>query len=210
MKNSFTKIISTTSLSAAFLMALVATSADAASFKVLPGGTQLDSDPIDDIGTNVGEMLSFISQVDTTGLTTSLTFLELEFSFDTTELLLEQVNIIDDQVFDIAISPPVVDGMGISTQTVTFTAFSTGQPPNTVLDRDNLIFSVVGLQNDGLADIQALITSATDANGTDVTSLFQPPDRFEVQQAIPEPTATLGVLAFGSFGLASNFLRKKK
>ena len=201
MKNIFIKILSTPSFSAALILTLATIPANAASFKVVPGGTQLDSDPINDIATNVGETLSFISQIDTTGLSASLTSLEFEFSYDTTELNLEEVNILDDEVFDIAILPPVIDGMGISTQTVTFTAFSTGQNPNTILDRDNLIFNVVGLQNDGLADIQASVISAIDANNTDVTSLFQPPDRFEVQQ-VPEPLTILGsgtAIAFGTY-----------
>ena len=210
MKNIFTKIIPTASLSTALALTVATIPADAASFRVLPGGTQLDDDPIDDIATNVGETLSFVSQIDTNGLSASLTSLELEFSYDTTELNLEEVNTLDDQVFDIAIFPPVIDPEGISTQNVTFTAFSTGQAPNTILDRDNLIFTVVGLQNDGLADIESVVTSAIDANGTDVTSLFQPPDRFEVQQKVPEPASILGILAFGTLGSGSVLLRHSR
>lgn len=157
-----------------------------ASFRFVPGGSQLDGDPIDDIATNVGERLSFVSQIDTTGLSAPLTFLEFEYRQDTTELTLddEDIIILDDEVFDIALTEPIIDpDTGVFTRTVTFTALASGQEPNSILDRDNVTFTVVGLQNDGLVDIEQIVTSAIDANGKDVTSLFQEtPDRFEVQQ----------------------------
>ena len=152
------------------------------SFAFIPGGTQLDDDPINEVATNVGETLSLISQIDTTGLTAPLTFLEFESNLDTNELELEAVNVIDDKVFDITIFDPVVDpDTGLLTQKVTFTAINDGQAPYTVLDRDNIIFRVTGLNNDGVRDLDLVVTSAIDADGNDVTSLFQPPFELEVQ-----------------------------
>ena len=95
----------------------------------------------------MGKTLSFVSQIDTTGLSAPLTFLEFEYRQDTTELMLEDIIVLDDEVFDIALSDPVIAPDGILVRTVTFTAFSTGQEPNTILDRDNVTFSLCFIHN---------------------------------------------------------------
>ena len=155
---------------------------DFPSFSTNPGGTQLDDDPINEIALHEGDKLSLISQIDTTSLTAPLTFLEFEANIDTKELELQEVNVIDDKVFDITLFDPVVDPItGLSTQKVTFTAIDHGQLPNTVLERDNVVLKAVGLNNDGIRDFDLVVTSAIDAHGNDVTSLFQPPFEFEVQ-----------------------------
>ena len=152
------------------------------SFTFIPGGTQSDDDLIDDFATNEGETLSLLSQIDTTGLTAPLTFLEFENNFDTNELDKTGLEVLDNEVFDITLSEPVVDpDTGLSTQKVTFTAINDGQAPNTVLDRDIATYQVIGLNNDGIRDLDIVVTSAIDADGNDVTGLFQPPFEFEVQ-----------------------------
>ncbi len=172
-----------------------------ASVSFAPTGSQLDNDLIPDLATNIGESLDFSFFLDTTGLNANLTSLELLFAQDTSELETLTVARTD---ADIAAFPTF---SGVPTPgTIPSAIFSRSGPG---IAPDSLVEIVVttylvqpGLINDGLADQLVTVISATDANGTDVTSLFEPVSQSVDVQPVPESSFPLGLLIFVTLGFS--------
>lgn len=179
----------------------------AASISFVSAGSQLDTDSINDINTFEGRPISFDVQLDTTGLIAPLTNFVTRFDFDTTELSFTGVNqsALDQSFFG---TPGVTTSFDFLTGIFSVTTTRTGFAPiNTTYTMFTDNFTVLpGVNNDGLADYRAVVLSATDANGTDVTSLFNPNEQVVEVQSVPEPNL---ILAMGvTMGLI--FLTQKR
>lgn len=143
-----------------------------------PAGSQLDGDEIADLALNPGDRLTASFTLDTSGLDSDLQsltlqidqdFEEVEFSlvrtdFDTTTFPgLELVGISAEDNFDSAI----FERQG-----------EPGAAPNTTdIIVEGEITVLGGLNNDGQPDIGITVLDAVDANGQNVTELFEPIDQ---------------------------------
>lgn len=191
------------------LLLTAVTPAYSASVFFTPSGSQLDSDLINDFETELGSQnLQIDVFVDTTGLSANLTSLEFVTNRDFTELVITDAPNVAPDVFDTSITRTDNPVTGISNIIVTLTAVAGGLSPNSVLNFVDGVYDVPNLRNDGLSDFEITgVTSAFDANGTNVTSLFgSSAQTFEVQP-VPEPASTLGLLTFAAFVA---FGRKRK
>lgn len=191
------------------LLLTAVTPAYSASIFFTPTGAQLDSDPIKDFETEAGlKNFQLNIFVDTTGLSANLTSLEFGTNRDFTELVIASSPNVAPDVFNTSIVRADNSVTGVSNITVTLTAVAGGLSPNSILNFVDGVYDVPNLRNDGLSDFEITgVTSAFDANGTNVTSLFaSSAQTFEVQP-VPEPTSTLGLLAFAAFVA---FKRKRK
>ncbi|ELR97555.1 PEP-CTERM sorting domain-containing protein [Gloeocapsa sp. PCC 73106] len=200
-------LISCLGMAASFV--LVANSAaQGASLSLVPNGTQLDTDPINDRVTNANDLIDFTFRLDTSGLTANLTSLDFSVVRDPLELELLSLDNAGSQavfpeleIIEIDLSDPRAEIRGA------VLSGPVGVAPDTVVDLFTTSYRVgTLLANDGLEDLRIIeITSAIDANGEDVIGSFELIGDVEVQP-IPEPTTLLGTALI--FGLGA--LVKKK
>lgn len=212
-KNLLGKIITATATMTTLSIAITTVSpVYGASLQYIPTGLQLDNDPINDITTRVGDNLGFTLQLDTTGLSAPLTFFKYVTLRDGNELELvgstrtsEAISLLPNFPPQIRTTNPVTGEV----TTITQEGGSSGVPVNTILDLRNILYIVQpGLTNDGTSDLRlAQMISAIDANGNDVTAMFQSSQGVDVQ-GTPEPSSLVGLLAFCALGVGS--LRKQK
>lgn len=176
-----------------------ANSANGASLSFTPTGSQLDSDSILDIGVNVGDDVDLSFFLDTTGLTANLQAIDIRVDQDLAESSLTALRTDADIT-----SFPNLTFSGSPQSNGLFSAVFErngipGLAPDSTIELVTGSLAILpGLQNDGLVDFAVTVVSAIDANGTDVTSLFQPSTQsLELQQSIPESTSILSLLGLG-------------
>ena len=186
-----------------------ATPANSASLSFLPTGSQLDSDLIEDLAVSIGASQDVSFFLDTSGLSANLQSINIRVDQDITESNLfatrtdADINAFPD--FTFSGSP---QGNGI------FSAFfqrsgNLGLAPNTTIELVTGILEILpGLNNDGATDFAVTVESATDANGNDVTSLFEPSTQSLELQPTPESTSLLSLLALGFSGISSLIWKK--
>ena len=151
-----------------------------ASVTFSPPGTQLDNDEIADIQVNESDRLGFSFALDTSELDAELRSIKLQLQGDSTEVNLSDTltDFFETTFPDVAVVEDNSDGDFISV--VAELKGEPGATPNTtnvLVESEATIES--GLVNDGATDIGVTVLEAIDANGTDVTEKFVPP-----QQAI--------------------------
>ncbi|NEO69709.1 hypothetical protein [Moorena sp. SIO3H5] len=196
------------SASLVFLGAIAVTPAYGASVSFTPIGSQLDQDAINDLEVNVGDTIDVFFTLDTSGLTANLQSLDLLFQQDPTELLTLDVFRTDADVaaFSEFTGSPV-ENPPFGIPTVLFQrSDAVGVSPNSTLEIVGATYEVLpGFKNDGLPDLAVTVSSAIDANGIDVTSLFQAGTQgIDVQPApVPETTSLLGFLGLAALGTSS-------
>ena len=181
-----------------------------ASISFVPTGSPLDGDPILDIETETGEMITFEVFLDTKGLgSTGSLDISYDFTWDSRRFLsnpgeLGEEKIIDEVDFGEADEIACVDSFAICS------VFYSGLPLNLEGTLTTIAFNVLPeLINDGSSDFDITLSSAT-VDGVDATDQFtQTFQEVEVQPA-PEPTSTLSFLALGTLGAASTKGRKLK
>ncbi|GFE68330.1 hypothetical protein [Chroococcus sp. FPU101] len=204
MKNVLTHLSVT-----AVLLGMVAP-AYSASISFRPTGSQIDSDPINDIVVQVGQQLTFTLSIDTTGLSNTLQSFTYLVTRDNTELLLDSATITPDAdaffdrtlISDIVTPPFTVGTVKLDN--------GIGLAPNSQLDFVTAIYTVQpGLVNDGVLDYQLEIISAFDNLGNDITSAFDPAVQEVEIQPSPEPASILSLLALGAFGVGSVYQKKQ-
>ena len=187
---------------------IAVTPAYGASVSFTPTGSQLDKDAINDLEVNVGDTIDFSFVLDTSGLTANLQSLDLIVALDTSEFLILQEFRTDADIaaFSEATFSPVENPpLGIPTALFQ-RSDSIGVSPNSTLEISGTTYQVLpGFKNDGLPDLAVTVTSAIDANGIDVTSLFNPVSQsLDVQPApVPETTSLLGFLGLAALGTSS-------
>jgi len=176
----------------------------------IPAGTQLDGNPIKDIGTRVGDTIVFDILLDTIGLG-SVGSLDISYNFtwdsgrflnDPGELDIQEI--IDNVDFGEADS---------ITCTISFAICNVsylGLP----LDKRGVLTSILSrvlpyLNNDGESDFDLKIFSAK-VNGVDVINKFGQIFQEAEVQPTPETTSTIGFLALGTLGAASTLKRQLK
>jgi len=186
---------------------------------------QLDDDPVLDVAGRPGDVIHWEGFFDTTGLTAPLQSIT---TYSTSSRASEGIpgEIIkfelklaeDDPLFFPNLEEPVA--YDPNTGLTTLTGFRSGPPglPPNYIHKIVDVFATLGpeLNNDGQVDYRIGVLSAIDANGTDVTELFQNGvptqfggvQEFEVQPApVPEPSTIFGLVLAGGFGA---FSRKQK
>lgn len=187
---------------------IAVTPAYGASVSFTPIGSQLDKDAINDLEVNVGDTIDFSFVLDTSGLTANLQSLDLIVGLDTSEFLILQEFRTDADLaaFSEATFSPVENPpFGIATALFK-RSDAIGVSPNSTLEIVGTTYQVLPeFKNDGLPDLAVTVTSAIDANGIDVTSLFQPASQsLDVQPApVPETTSLLGFLGLAALGTSS-------
>ncbi|AOY82455.1 MAG: hypothetical protein F6K10_29275 [Moorea sp. SIO2B7] len=196
------------SASLVLLGAIAVTPAYGASVSFSPTGSQLDKDAINDLQVNVDDTIDFSFTLDTSGLTTNLQSLDLIFALDSTELLTLDVFRTDADIAafsDFSGSPVENPPLGIL-KALFKRSDSIGVSPNSTLEIVRATYQVLPeFKNDGLPDLAVTVSSAIDANGIDVTSLFKPASQsLDVQPApVPETTSLLGFLGLAALGTSS-------
>ena len=172
-----------------------------------PAGAQLDDDPILDILTEPGEILTFDVKFDTTGIvfdpdTVELTF-DYTFQYDAAELT---------PLFDFAALSKTVDvGSGLVNE-LSFLVNQPGiSPHDGISDFGITLINVVERNafGDAINTIAAADFDAPDKNilnlaGTDFNQVV------EVQVDVPEPASLLGLLTIGGLGMSSLLKQKKR
>ncbi|NET68496.1 MAG: hypothetical protein F6K63_30525 [Moorea sp. SIO1G6] len=196
------------SASLVLLGAIAVTPAYGASVSFTPIGSQLDKDAINDLEVNVDDTIDFSFVLDTSGLTANLQSLDLIFALDTSELIIRQEFRTDaDRVAFSNFTGSLVENPPLGIPTVLFKrSDSIGVSPNSTLEISGATYQVLpGFKNDGLPDLALTVSSAIDANGIDVTSLFNPASQgIDVQPApVPETTSLLGFLGLAALGTSS-------
>jgi hypothetical protein len=185
-----------------------------ASLTVSPSGTQLDSDPINDLAANPGEVITFTVKLDTTGLSNPLKTLKYRVlrSLDELQLLSLFRSPEDISLFPIFSGIPIPDpnfSIGELTRT-NLTGVASGE----ILDLETAVFEVTSqVRNDGLPDRQFILLEATDILGNDVSSFFsQLPEtgNVDVQPiSVPEPSPLVTLIGL-ALGLGISGLKRKK
>ena len=183
--------------------------ANAASVSFVPEGSQLDNDPILDLGTSVGENLGFTVTLDTSGLANPLQSLVISFQFDETEIQFGTITPLNDPFFpNITFDgffPNPSPGLTNSIQ-ITRVSPNAGVVSGLFnLFIDNYTVQP-GLINDGLPDYRIVVVEAIDITETNVTSAFN------IQEvslhSVPESSSNLSFLALGILG-AGSILKSK-
>ena len=197
--------------SAFALLVSLATSAHGASLSFVPAGSQLDLDSIVDLGVNVGDNVDLSFFLDTTGLSANLQSIDIRVDQDLTESSLTASRTEADEL-----TFPIFDFGGSPQDSGLFSAVFLrdgvpGLAPDSTIELVTGSLEILpGLQNDGLVDFAVTVVSAIDANGIDVTNLFQPSTQsFDLQQSIPESTSIPSLLGLGLLGISSLVWRKK-
>ncbi|WP_424102097.1 hypothetical protein [Moorena producens] len=187
---------------------IAVTPAYGASVSFTPTGSQLDQDAINDLQVNVGDTIDFSFVLDTSGLTANLQSLDILVEQDSTELVtLEGFRTDADIAAFSDFSGSVVENPPLGIPTALFQrSDSIGVSPDSILEIVRTTDQVLpGLKNDGLPDLAVTVSSAIDANGIDVTNLFNPVSQsLDVQPApVPETTSLLGFLGLAALGTSS-------
>jgi hypothetical protein len=146
-----------------------------ASVTFTPSGTQLDNDEIADIQVDKSDPLGFNFTLDTSGLDAELQSLKLQLEGDSTEVNLSDTltDFFGTAFPDVAVVEDNSDGDFISV--VVELKGEPGANPNTtnvLVESEATVLD--GLVNDGATDIGVTVLEAIDANGNDVTDLFEP------------------------------------
>ena len=146
-----------------------------ASVSFSPTGSQLDDDSIQDIQLNVGDRLNATFELDTSGLDANLRSLDLQVDQDLVEIDLTAVR----TDFDETAFPDFSFGGSPQDDNIFSAVFERSGSPGVVPDTIEVIVegeitALDGLENDGQPDLGVTVVNAIDANGEDVTSLFQP------------------------------------
>ncbi|NEQ88864.1 MAG: hypothetical protein F6K26_55975 [Moorea sp. SIO2I5] len=134
--------------------------------------------------------------------------MDLIFALDTSELLTLDVFRTDADIAafsEFTGSPVENPPLGIPTALFQRND-AIGVSPNSTLEIVRATYQVLpGFKNDGLPDFSLTVSSAIDANGIDVTSLFKPTSQgIDVQPApVPETTSLLGFLGLAALGTSS-------
>ncbi|MGL6340041.1 MAG: calcium-binding protein [Waterburya sp.] len=146
-----------------------------ASVTFTPSGTQLDNDELADIQVDKSDRLGFNFTLDTSGLDTELQSLKLQLEGDSTEVNLSDTltDFFGTTFPDVAVVEDNSDGD--FTSVVVELKGQPGAIPNTenvIVESEATILD--GLVNDGATDIGVTVLEAIDANGKNVTNLFEP------------------------------------
>ena len=156
-------------------------------------GTQLDDDEIADLQTSEGSRLGFSFTLDTLGLDTNLQSLKLQLEQDLTEVSLSDT--LTDFITTTFSDVPVVEDNS-DDDSVSVVIELRGEPgaiPNTtnvLVESEATVFD--GLVNDGETDIGVTVLEAIDANGNDVTNLFEPDSQAIDLQSLPQVQEIFG------------------
>lgn len=157
-----------------------------ASIAFSPAGTQLDNDKIADVRVKVGDRIGISFTLDTSKLDAELQFLKLQLQQDSTE-----VNLLDTPTDFFETTFPnvaVVEDNSVD-NSVSIVVELKGEPgaiPNTanvLVESEATVED--GLVNDGATDIGVTVLEAIDANGTDITELFEPSQQTIDLQSLP-------------------------
>ena len=159
----------------------------------LPAGTQLDNDEIVDLQVNEGDSLGAIFTLDTSGLDADLRSIKLQLEGDSTEINLSDTltNLFGTTFPDVAVVESNSDGDFVSL--VVELRGEPGAAPNTaniLVETEATILD--GLVNDGATDVGVTVIEAIDANGNDVTDLFEPTSQAIDLQPSPQVQEILG------------------
>ena len=146
-----------------------------ASITFSPAGTQIDNDEIADLQVNEGDRLGFSFTLDTSELDSELQSLKLQLQGDSAEVNLSDTltDFLGTTFPDVAVVEDNSDGDFISV--VVELRGEPGAIPDTtnvLVESEATVFD--GLVNDGATDIGVTVIEAIDANGNDVTNLFEP------------------------------------
>ena len=163
-----------------------------ASVTFSPIGTQLDNDEITDIQVNEGDSLGFSFTLDTSGLDAELQSLKLQLQGDSTEVNLSDTltDFFTTTFPDVAVVEDNSDGDFISV------VVELKGEPGAIANTTNVLVESEatvedGLVNDGATDIGVTVLEAIDANGTDVTEQFVPPQQ-AIDLQLPQVQEILG------------------
>ena len=146
-----------------------------ASVTFSPQGTQLDNDAIADLQVNIGDRLIIDSVLDTSGLDANLQSIKVRLEGDSTEFN-PSSNITN---FFETTFPDVSFIEDNSDDDFTSVVLELKGEPGAIPNTENVIVEseatiLAGLVNDGVTDIGVTVVEAIDANGNDVTDLFEP------------------------------------
>ena len=191
--------------SAITLAIALATPAHSASLSFIPTGFQLDSDQILEVPVQVGDQIDLSFFLDTTGLSSNLQSIDIRVDQDIAESSLNAFR----TDADIAAFPTLT--FGGSPDNGLFSALfqrsgNPGLAPKSTIELVTGTLDILpGLNNDGITDLAVTVTSAFDANGLNVTNLFQPATQsLELQQqTVPESNSIVSLLTLGFLGVGS-------
>ena len=146
-----------------------------ASVSFSPIGSQLDNDPIQDLQVNVGEVFSVTFELDTSGLNANLQSIDIRVDQDLAELDLTAVR----TNFDRTAFPDFNFSGSPQGDNIFSAVFERNGPPGAVPDTIEVIVegeltALDGLENDGQPDLGITVVNAINANGKNVTNLFEP------------------------------------
>ncbi len=163
-----------------------------ASVSFSPDGSQLDNDPIPDLQANPGDRFSATFELDTSDLNANLQFLELRVDQDFAEF--DFIAVRTD--FDRTTFPDftLVDtSFGDNFDSAVFErSGSPGAVPDTIeVIVEGELTALDELENDGQPDLGVTVIEAIDANGEDVTNLFEPLNQAIDVQPFPEVSIDL-------------------
>ena len=155
-------------------------------------GTQLDNDEIADLQVNESDRFQANFTLDTSGLDANLQQLEVQIDQDFDEIDLSTVRTdFDSETFEIALINSF--GNGNFDSAILQRTGEPGAAPNTINTIvDGEVTALDGLNNDGQADLGLTVTKAIDANGNDVTDLFEPATQAIDLQPSPQVEKTFG------------------
>jgi|GEM_PF-2927864 len=168
-----------------------------ASVTFTPTGSQLDSDAIADLALNPGDRFSASFTLDTSGLDSNLQSLTLQINQDFEEAEFATVR----TDFDTTTFPSfeLVD-ISIEDSFTTAIFERIGEPgaaPDTVdVIVEGEITALDGLNNDGKPDVGITVVDAVDANGQNVTELFEPINQSIDLQPLPTASISATSIAF--------------
>lgn len=164
-----------------------------ASVTFFPQGTQLDNDEIADLQVKAGDGLKFSTILDTSGLDADLQSIKIRLESDSTEFSPSETftDFFETTFPNVAIVEDNSDGDFASA--VLELNGEPGAIPNTanILVESEATF-LSGLVNDGETDIGVTVVEAIDANGNDVTDLFEPASQALDLQPSPQVQAVFG------------------
>ena len=164
-----------------------------ASITFSSAGTQLDNDEIVDLPVNIGDGLEFITILDTSGFDANLQSIKIRLQGDSTEFNPSETftDFFETTFPNVSVIEDNSDGDFASV--VLELRGEPGAIPNTaniLVESEATVLS--GLVNDGETDIGVTVVEAIDANGNDVTDLFEPASQAIDLQPSPQIQAILG------------------
>ena len=164
-----------------------------ASITLSPAGTQLDNDEIADVRLEPGDRFNASFELDTSGLEANLQTLIVRGNQDFAEVDFTAMrNVFDSTTFpdfDVNVVEPSTNDNFTS---ILFEATGPGAAPDTTnVLVEGEITALESLNNDGQPDFGITVVRAIDADGNDVTNLFEPANQaIEVQ---PLPTVSIEI-----------------